>query len=433
MGTQVISPIHSIKGSISLPGDKSISHRGIFLASLAKGSSYLHHLGTGQDCFSTLKAFAQMGISFETKGDSLLVSKKKKEGLRPPSSTLHLENSGTSLRLLSGLLATQPFSSILDGDASLRTRPMERILSPLRQMGGRFSYLEQQGTAPIQIHPASLIGISYTLPLPSAQLKSALLLAGLFSHGDTTLYEPLPSRDHTERLLPFFGGNLEKTPAKDGGWKLHLSPSSLSGTELFIPGDISSASFFLAAALLLPNSCLQIHQVGLNPTRTGFLYALKKMGAHIKILDYQEGQGEPYGTLWITSSPLHGTSLSKEEIPFLIDELPILAVVASLSEGITKIEGIGELRFKESDRVFAITENITAMGGNVWVEEDVLWIKGVSKLKGGVTLSSFGDHRIAMAFSIAALVAAEETRIKNPECVQISYPDFYSTLSSLAH
>ncbi len=432
-----IVPARHFCGSIQVPGDKSISHRALILGSLASGVTDITGLSEGQDVLTTLKCLEVLGVSFKKNLNQILVYGKGLESLEAPAQTLDCGNSGTTMRLLMGVLAGQNFSSRLTGDSSLMKRPMERVAIPLRKMGAQIQ-LSEKGCAPVEILPVPFLhGISYSLEIPSAQIKSALLLAGLFAKGDTVLSGRVDGRDHLERMFPEFGVSVFKDSKTS---TLRLVPPTdrkecLEPTVLQVPGDMSSAAFWIAAACLIKNSHLEIKNVSLNPSRLGFLNVLERMGAQIQVQIIQS-QGEPFGNLKVSYSQLRGTQISASEVPALIDELPLIAVMGACASGVTEVKGAEELRVKETDRIQAIAQNFEKMGIQFETFNDGFRIQGRQKFRPTI-LDSFHDHRIAMAFSVAALVAAHETQgesvIENSDCVAISYPDFYQDLKRLAY
>ena len=421
-----IRQARGIKGTITVPGDKSISHRGLLLGAIAEGTTTIHNLSSSVDVWSTWRCLKQLGVEIIEKDDSLEVIGKGFYGLKPPSKRLDCGNSGTTMRLMTGILAAQPFKTTLVGDDSLNQRPMKRIIEPLTQMGAK---IESQpgGLAPLTISGSKLNATYYKSPVASAQVKSAILLAGLHARGTTTVNEPHLSRDHTERMLADFGVIVNRaglSVSLDGGKVLH-------GSEVRVPGDFSSSAFFIGAALIVPNSELTIKNAGLNPTRTGMLAILKHTGAKIEIEPYQQKSSEPVGDINVFTSRLNGIEIPPDLVPKLIDEVPILAVIATQAKGTTKLTGAKELRVKESDRLNAIVNNLSLMGVQIEELEDGFIIEGQQKLKGAV-VDSYGDHRIAMAFEVAGLNAEGETQIKNSECVEISMPNFFETLQEIA-
>ena len=419
--------IHTpLKGELRIPGDKSISHRAVMLGSLSRGDTEITHFLEGADCLSTIDCFRRLGISIEADPERILVHGKGLHGLSAPDSVLDCGNSGTTVRLLSGILAGQTFSSRITGDASIRKRPMGRIIRPLRAMGASVESLESNDCAPLDIEGRPLRGIHYDSPVASAQVKSCVLLAGLYGDGVTSVTEPSLSRNHTELMLRYFGGKVETS----GATASVLPEPDLRGGSVAVPGDISSAAYFLAAGLLIPGSEILLKHVGVNPTRDGILRVIRTMGGKAELLNETVSGGEPAADLLIRSSALHGTTIEGALIPTLIDELPVIAVLAAFAEGTTVIRDAGELRVKESDRLAILVESLSAMGADVTGTEDGMIIRGGRPLHGAV-IDSCLDHRIAMSFTIAALAAEGETEIRNAECVNISYPDFYRDLDSL--
>ena len=418
--------VKPLKGTVTIPGDKSISHRAVMFGSLAEGTTEITHFLKGADCLSTIACFRQMGISIEEKKDCILVHGKGLHGLSAPSSMLDTGNSGTTTRLISGILSGQPFESLLNGDASIQKRPMGRIITPLSQMGANITSLKGNGCAPLRIAPASLKGIHYQSPVASAQVKSAILLAGLYADGITSVTEPALSRNHTELMLSAFGAKV----SSEGTTASICSAPRLVGQKIEVPGDISSAAYFIAAALMVPGSEVLIQNVGINPTRDGILRVCREMGADITLLNQKEGSGEPSCDLLVKYSELKPASIGGDLIPTLIDEIPILAILAAHAEGTTIIKDAQELKVKESNRIDTVVNALKAMGADVYATEDGMVIHGGKPLHGAV-IDSFLDHRIAMSFSVAALCASGETTILGRECVDISYPDFYKDLASL--
>ena len=418
--------VKPLKGTVTIPGDKSISHRAVMFGSLAEGTTEITHFLKGADCLSTIACFRQMGISIEEKIDCILVHGKGLHGLSAPSSMLDTGNSGTTTRLISGILSGQPFESVLNGDASIQKRPMGRIITPLSQMGANITSLKGNGCAPLKIAPASLKGIHYQSPVASAQVKSAILLAGLYADGITSVTEPALSRNHTELMLSAFGAKV----SSEGTTASICSAPRLVGQKIEVPGDISSAAYFIAAALMVPGSEVLIQNVGINPTRDGILRVCQEMGADITLLNQKEGSGEPSCDLLVKYSELKPASIGGDLIPTLIDEIPILAILAAHAEGTTIIKDAQELKVKESNRIDTVVNALKAMGADVYATEDGMVIHGGKPLHGAV-IDSFLDHRIAMSFAVAALCASGETTILGRECVDISYPDFYKDLASL--
>lgn len=440
-----ISPIEKIDGEISICGDKSITHRAIILTSIAKGTSKIINYLPADDVSSTISCLRKLGVEIKEEEKNLIVNGKGKENLIEPKRILDAGNSGTTIRLLAGVLAGQPFTAEITGDDSLRRRPMHRIIEPLEMMGAEIS--SSKIIPPISMRPGETVTqvlypdkypplkikgryplkpITYNLPIASAQVKSAILLAGLFAQGETTVIEPLPSRDHTERMLKFFGISLKKV----NGHISFLGPIELKSQKIEVVGDFSAASFFLALALILPNSKIKIKNVGINPTRTGFLQVLRNMGANISVVNQREICGEPVADILAYTSKLHGTSLSREIIPAMIDEIPLFTLLATQAEGESVISGAEELRYKESDRIETISSQLNLLGAKIKTKPDGLIVQGPTTLRGNQA-QSFGDHRIAMTLVIAGLIAHGETIVQRVDCIKISFPDFWETLSQL--
>lgn len=427
-----LTSITGLKGEVCIPGDKSISHRSVMFGAIAHGITEIHHFLMGADCLATIDCFRKMGIEIHIQKDRVLVHGKGLHGLSAPSETLQVKNSGTTTRLISGILAGQPFASSLSGDDSLNSRPMKRIMEPLTQMGAHISSLLDNDCAPLKIEPGVLHGIHYTSPVASAQVKSCLLLAGLYADGKTAVTEPILSRNHTELMLREFGADICTVHELAGSQATAvIRPcQELYGQKITVPGDISSASYFIAAGLLVPDSEILIKNVGINPTRAGFLKVCEDMGGTITLLNERTEAGEKMADILVKSSHLHGISIHGDIIPTLIDEIPIIAVMAACAEGTTVIRDAGELRVKETDRIETVTDNLLAMGCSVLPTEDGMVIKGGVPLK-GATIHTLLDHRIAMAFSIAALVAEGKTKILDSHCIDVSYPGFYDTFEQL--
>jgi len=424
---QIIRPASTVSGSVEVPGDKSISHRYAILAALAEGSSEITHFSAAADCRSTLDCLSHLGVKIEAKDDSVRIAGAGLDGLRKTRRALDAGNSGTTMRLLSGILSGQTFRSALDGDASLRRRPMRRVMDPLSKMGARIK-ARDGGFAPLEIDGTRLSPIEYTLPVPSAQVKSAVLLAGLFADGVTTVVEPVRTRDHTELALAEFGAQVGHEGRRIC---IHGRPH-LKGRALAVPGDLSSAVFFLAAALVLPDSNVVIHNVGLNPTRSAILDVLGTMGATISLVSIRSEHGELVGDVAVRHSPIQGGTIEGDVIAQLIDELPAIAALGPYTEQGIEIRNAAELRVKESDRVAVLAENLRRMGAKVEERADGLRIAGRSAGRlHGVEIDPHGDHRMAMAFAVAALGAEGETIIQNADCAAVSYPDFFSTLERL--
>ena len=434
MKKETIRPAKYLTGGLDLPGDKSISHRYGMLAALAEGTSELRHFSAAADCHSTLACMSALGAEVKIEKDTVRVAGRGLLGLKSSWRALDAENSGTTMRLLSGILAGQQFSSKLTGDDSLRKRPMKRIIGPLREMGADIRAREDN-YAPLEIRGAKLKSIDYNMPMASAQVKSAVLLAGLFADGVTSVTEPARTRDHTELALEEFGVALEKNgrtirihglAGANGGGKL-------VGKSLDLPGDLSSAVFFIAAASLFPDSNILIHNVGLNPTRTAILDVFAAMGASIQILGPRIAHGEIVGDLSVKGSPLKGGVIAGEQIPLVIDELPMLAALGPYTEEGIEIRDAAELRVKESDRITALAENLRRMNATVEERPDGLKVSGrtAGKLR-GAEIDPRGDHRIAMAFAVAGLAAEGNTVIRDADCAAVSFPPFFQELNRLA-
>ena len=422
----------ALKGEVQRPGDKSISHRAVMLGSIARGTTEISHFLSGADCLSTIHCFQKMGIEIEQSKDLVLVHGRGLRGLKAPRGILDTGNSGTTTRLICGILSGQDFSSVLSGDDSLNSRPMKRIMDPLNQMGARITSIQDNNCAPLRIEPGTLHGIRYVSPVASAQVKSSVLLAGLYADSPVSVTEPVLSRNHTELMLGSFGADISSELHADGSATASVSPcAELYGQKIQVPGDISSAAYFIAAGLLVPGSRLLVKNVGINPTRAGFLEICRKMGADISYLNRQSQGGEETADLLVTPKPLTGTVIEGAVIPSLIDEIPILAVMAAFAEGTTVIRDAAELKVKETNRIQNVTENLLAMGAEIIPTEDGMIIHGTGALK-GTQIQSHLDHRIAMAFSVAALAAEGTTTILDGQCVDVSYPGFFAQLMDLS-
>ena len=424
-----LSKSKNLKGHVTIPGDKSISHRSIILSSLAEGTSEISGFLKGEDCLATLNSFKKMGVKIEEQDEKISVHGVGLHGLKKPTENLYLGNSGTSMRLLAGLLSGQKFSTILTGDSSLSSRPMKRILEPLKEMGA--SITASTNTAPLSIEPSNkLNGISYELPIASAQVKSCILLAGLYADSNTQVIESYLTRDHTEKMFKKFGIEIDES-YKDSKKIIKISPPrKLNPSTLNIPGDFSSASFFIVAGLIIPNSEITLKNVGINSSRTALIKVLIQMGANIKIKNIKDDY-EKTADIEIKTSNLKAIVLDEELIPNLIDELPILFIAASFARGKTIIRGVEELRTKESDRLEAMSNSLRVLGVESKSYSDGIDITGKSSLKSSVIIDSFGDHRIAMASSIACSMLEGENIIKNVENIQTSFPNFIETCGSL--
>jgi len=422
---QTIVPACTLSGTIRLPGDKSISHRYAMIASIAEGATRIRNYSTGADCASTLGVLEALGIGIERSQEGIVVRGAGLEGLKVPQSMLDAGNSGSTMRMLSGILAAQPFDSRIGGDASLSRRPMDRIMRPLEMMGARISAREGR-FPPLEIHGATLRPIDYALPVASAQVKSCVLFAGLFAEGETVVREQVSTRDHTELALREFGAGIEVRP---GVITLAGRPR-LTARDLAVPGDLSSAAFFLVAALLVPGSSLSISDVGLNPTRTALLDFLISMGASIRVANARLAAGECRGDIHVEHAPVRGGIIEKKLTAALIDEIPVLAVLGASSEQGLEVKDAAELRIKETDRIASLAANFERMGVAIETRPDGFMVPGRQNFR-AATLDSFGDHRIAMACAIAALAADGECSIENAEAASVSFPGFFSMLQSL--
>ncbi len=421
-----ISPATSVSGAIQLPGDKSISHRYAMLAGIAEGPTKISNYSTGADCQSTLRCMRALGAASETQDGILCIHGQGLDGLREPAAALDAGNSGSTIRMLSGILAAQPFVTTIGGDESLSKRPMQRIMTPLAQMGARIEARDNR-FPPLTIHGSKLHPMDYTLPVASAQVKSCVLLAGLYADGRTTVHEPVRTRDHTELALREFGAEVDVD-------RLSITVTGgphLKGRELRVPGDLSSAAFFLVAALIVRESSLTIHGVGLNPTRSTLLDFLAEMGAQIKILDVSSTGGELIGDVLIRNSRIRGGLLEKARTAALIDEIPVLAVLGAASEDGLVVRDASELRVKETDRIATIAENFQRMGLTIHLSQDGFEVPGRQQFH-AAELDSFGDHRIAMAFSVAALAADGPCTILGADAASVSFPEFFDTLHRVA-
>lgn len=427
MHNLTIQPAKAIRGEITVPGDKSISHRSIMFGSIARGTTTVRGFLRGEDNLATLNAFRAMGIGIEDDGEILRIEGKGLRGLKEPGDVLDCGNSGTSMRLVTGLLAGQNFFSVLTGDRYLRERPMARVIDPLSRMGGCIYGRAGGDKAPLAIVGKDLTGISHISKVSSAQVKSAILLAGLYASGETEVREPHLSRDHSERMLRHFGADINSF---DGGVRVR-GGREMEGRDITVPGDISSAAFFLVAASIVPGSELLIRRVGVNPTRTGILDILAGMGADIEVLDRREVSGEPVADLLVRSTRLRGIEIGGELVPRAIDEFPVICVAASLAEGKTIIRDARELRVKETDRIAAMAANLAKAGVHVIETADGMEIAGRETLSGSVT-ESFGDHRIAMSMLVAGLAADGPGEVRDVECIGTSFPGFFDLLAKVS-
>ena len=415
-----------LRGEVKIPGDKSISHRAVMFGALADGTTRVTNFLQGADCLSTISCFRKLGIDIENTQEEIRIHGKGLHGLTAPTEILDTGNSGTTTRLISGILAGQNFTTTLTGDASIQSRPMGRIIKPLSMMGATVESLKGNQCAPLQIQGHPLTAIHYQSPVASAQVKSCVLLAGLYADGITSVTEPYLSRNHTELMLSHFGARVTSE-----GTTASISPDSeLHGLDISVPGDISSAAYFIVAALLVPGSEVMIKDVGINPTRDGILRVLHHMGAEISLLNKRQENAEPVADLLVKSGPLKAVSFGGSLIPTLIDEIPMIAVLSCFAQGTTVIKDAQELKVKESNRIDTVVSNLKAMGAHIEATSDGMIIEGGYPLHGAV-IDSHLDHRIAMAFSVAALAADGETEILNSQCVDISYPEFYRDLESL--
>ena len=422
-----IEPIKTpLRGKITVPGDKSIAHRAVIFSAVAHGKSRIFNLSGGDDNSRTVRAFRQLGVEIYRAGDALCVEGKGWSGLHAPAGLIDCGNSGTTMRLLSGLLAGRPFHSELDGDASLRQRPMQRVIDPLSQMGARVKSRGGNGLAPLEIDGGGLRGIHYRMPIASAQVKSAIVLAALQAHGETTIEEPQRSRDHTEVMVAGFGGGI----SLKGSTIIVKGGSRLAAQDVHIPGDISSAAFFLAAAAMIPGSDLVVCDVGCNPTRDGVVEVLRRMGASIELANERFEAGERVADIHVTGGPLKGVEVGAELVARTIDEYPILAVAAAVAEGVTTFSDVKELRYKESDRIKAMTEGLRALGVSVEERVEGMTIEGGRRFHGGA-VKSYADHRIAMSFAVAGLSSAGGVDIDDAACVDISFPAFFDLLAQI--
>ena len=427
-----LAKITGLRGEVNIPGDKSISHRCIMFGSIASGTTEISNFLQGADCLATINCFRRMGIEIENQEEKIIVHGKGLHGLTAPTEILDVGNSGTTTRLISGILVGQPFESKLSGDNSLNSRPMKRIIEPLTKMGGHISSILRNGCAPLYIAPGKLHGIHYDSPVASAQVKSSILLAGLYADGETSVTEPSLSRNHTELMLKEFGADIRSQfDLNTSKATAFIRPcSELYGQKIMVPGDISSAAYFIVAVLLVPDSEILIKNTGINATRAGILKVCEDMGANITLLNERTEGGEAIADILVRTSKLHGTTISGDIIPTLIDEIPIIAIMAAAAEGTTIIKDAAELKVKETNRIETVVDNLKAMGCDIIATDDGMIIHGGKTLH-GTTIHTLLDHRIAMAFSIAALIAEDTTRILDSKCVDVSYPTFYDSFENL--
>lgn len=435
MASLTITPGRPLKGTVTVPGDKSVTHRAVILTALAEGPSTVSSYCRGEDCLNTMRAFQALGVRIDETPGQLTVHGKGFWGLTEPSGPIDCGNSGTGIRLLTGVLAGQDFFTVLTGDESIRRRPMGRVVKPLRDMGAVIAGRKGGELAPLAITGRRLHGIEYVSPVASAQVKSSLLLAGLFAEGTTRFKEPRLSRDHTERMFQFFGIPLTR---EGGALALQGRPAvGWQGHRMVIPGDFSAAAFFIVGATIVPGSDITIRNVGINPTRTGLIDVMRAMGADIEILAQREEAGEPVADLRVKSAPLKGVAIGPDLIPQTIDEFPILCVAAAVAQGETRITGAEELRVKESDRIATMSAELTAMGAEITEQPDGMIVQGSGRsggngrLKASSRAHSHGDHRVAMSLAIGGLTADRGMTIADTGCVETSFPNFETVLSGL--
>ncbi|UFJ60473.1 3-phosphoshikimate 1-carboxyvinyltransferase [Brevibacillus sedimenti] len=422
-----VQPVKRIEGTVRVPGDKSISHRAVMFGALAEGTTTIEGFLPGADCLSTIDCFRRMGVKIEQAGDRVTVYGKGWYGLEEPSQHLDVGNSGTTIRLMAGILATQPFLAVMEGDESIAKRPMRRVIGPLRQMGAKIDGRKDGEYTPLSIRGGGLQGISYQSPVASAQVKSAILLAGLQAKGVTSVTEPQLSRDHTERMLQAFGVKVVRdglTVSVEGG-------QTLTGRAIRVPGDISSAAFLIAAVMMVPGSSLLIENVGVNPSRTGIIDVVRAMGGRIELQNERIVNEEPVADLLVTHSELRGIEIGGEIIPRLIDEIPVIAVMATRANGRTVIRDAEELRVKETDRIATVASQLSKFGASVTPTPDGLIVEGATPLT-GAAIDSMGDHRIGMAMAIAGLAAEGETVIANDAAINVSFPGFADLLARIS-
>jgi 3-phosphoshikimate 1-carboxyvinyltransferase len=422
-----VQPVKRIEGTVRVPGDKSISHRAVMFGALAEGTTTIEGFLPGADCLSTIDCFRRMGVKIEQAGDRVTVYGKGWYGLEEPSQHLDVGNSGTTIRLMAGILATQPFHAVMEGDESIAKRPMRRVIGPLRQMGAKIDGRKDGEYTPLSIRGGGLQGISYQSPVASAQVKSAILLAGLQAKGVTSVTEPQLSRDHTERMLQAFGVKVVRdglTVSVEGG-------QTLTGRAIRVPGDISSAAFLIAAVMMVPGSSLLIENVGVNPSRTGIIDVVRAMGGRIELQNERIVNEEPVADLLVTHSELRGIEIGGEIIPRLIDEIPVIAVMATRANGRTVIRDAEELRVKETDRIATVASQLSKFGASVTPTPDGLIVEGATPLT-GAAIDSMGDHRIGMAMAIAGLAAEGETVIANDAAINVSFPGFADLLARIS-
>nr|WP_279325922.1 3-phosphoshikimate 1-carboxyvinyltransferase [Bacillus sp. FJAT-47783] len=422
-----LSKQQSLRGEIQVPGDKSISHRAVMFGAIANGKTKIENFLTGEDCLSTISCFQKLGVDIMQEGDSVIVHGRGFEGLQEPKHILDVGNSGTTTRLMLGILAGLPFHCAIIGDDSIAKRPMDRVTVPLRKMGAKIDGREHGRYTPLSLRGGGLSAIHYSSPVASAQVKSAILLAGIQAEGVTTVEEPYKSRDHTERMLQAFGVDIE---VSDTSVSIH-GGQALKATDVYVPGDISSAAFFLVAAAIVPNSSITLKNVGVNPTRAGIIEVMKNMRASI-FIEEKGYHSEPLADLTVQTSQLVGTEISGEMIPKLIDEIPIIALLATQADGQTVIKDAEELKVKETNRIDTVVGELRKLGANIEATDDGMIIHGRTPLKGGVKVSSHGDHRIGMMLGIASLICEESIELENFEAINVSYPLFFDHLKRLS-
>lgn len=418
--------VERLSGQIDIPGDKSISHRSIMFGSIAKGKTVVTNFLTGDDCLSTISCFQKLGVEIEIDEEQVIIQGRGFDGLQEPAEILDVGNSGTTIRLMLGILAGRSFFSTIIGDHSIGNRPMTRVTKPLRALGANIDGRNSGEYTPISIRGGSLQGIQYELPVASAQVKSSILLAGLQAKGETTVIEPAKTRDHTERMIQHFGGKVKV----EGPSVTVAGVQELTAADVHVPGDISSAAFFLVAGAIVPNSEIVLKNVGLNPSRTGIVDVMQEMGADLHIINEDKDAFEPVGDMVIKTSSLRGITIEGEMIPRLIDEIPVIALLATQAEGVTIIKDAEELKVKETNRIDTVVHELTKLGARIEATADGMIIYGKSTLTGG-TVSSHGDHRIGMMLAIAALICEDETKLIHADAISISYPNFFAHLNAL--
>jgi 3-phosphoshikimate 1-carboxyvinyltransferase len=423
---KLIHNIQKLEGQINIPGDKSISHRSIMFGAIAQGTTTVKNFLKGEDCLSTISCFRELGVKIEDNEDTIVIHGMGWEHLKEPVNILNVGNSGTTIRLMLGLLSGRPFHTTFIGDESIAKRPMKRVITPLREMGVMIDGRNNGEFTPLSLRGGGLKPISYEMPIASAQVKSSILLAGLQAEGTTKIIELVNTRDHTERMIRHFNGQIEV----DGQTITVTGPQDLVGTNVIVPGDISSAAFFLVAGAIVPHSKIRLNNVGLNPTRIGIIEVLSKMGANIKINPQSEETFEPVGELIIESSSLNATVIEGDLIPRLIDEIPIIALLATQAVGKTIIKDAQELKVKETNRIDTVVRELSKLGADISATDDGMIINGPTKLQGG-QVSSHGDHRIGMMLAVASLICKSEVTLINSDAIAVSYPNFFSDLSNL--